>query len=61
MQLQLEEMGSVLSNDQFLVHVWNNLTDDYALQVAVLETRVGLTSQPLTIDEVREKLDLQFE
>jgi hypothetical protein len=61
MRMQLEEMGSVLSDDQFLVHVLNNLTEDYDLQVALLETRVGSTSQPLTIDEIREKLDLQFE
>jgi hypothetical protein len=39
----------------------NHLTDDYALQVALLETRVGSCSQPWTIDEVREKLDLQFQ
>ena len=61
MRMQLEEMGSVLSDDQFFIHILNNVTEDYALQVALLETRVGSTSEPLTIDEVREKLDLQYE
>jgi hypothetical protein len=34
MRMQLEEMGSVMSDDQFLIHVLNNLTVDYELQVA---------------------------
>jgi hypothetical protein len=61
MRMQLEEMGSVMSDDQFMVHVLNNLTADYELQVALLERRIGSTSNPLTVDELRVELNLKFE
>ena len=61
MRMQLEEMSSTMSDDQFLIHILNNLTGDYELQVALLEKRIGNTSNPLTVDELREELNLKFE
>ena len=61
MRMQLEEMGSTMSDDQFLIHVLNNLTGDYELQVALLEKRIGNSSNPLTVDELGEELNLNFE
>ena len=44
-----------------MIHVLNNLTADYELQVALLEKRIGSATDPLTVDELREELNLKFE
>jgi hypothetical protein len=35
-----------------MIHVLNNLTSDYDLQVALLERRIGDVEQPLTVSEI---------
>jgi hypothetical protein len=37
------------------------MTDDYDLQLALMEKRVTDKSNPLTIDEIRDDLNLRFE
>jgi hypothetical protein len=39
----------------------NNMMDDYDLQLATMEKRVTDKSNTLTIDEIRDKLNLRFE
>jgi hypothetical protein len=39
----------------------NNLTSDYDLQLAVIETRVGDADKPFTVQELRGELNLRFE
>jgi hypothetical protein len=34
-------MGSSMSEKQFMIHVLNNLTPDYELQLASMEKRIG--------------------
>jgi gag-polypeptide of LTR copia-type/Zinc knuckle len=59
--VRLKDMGSGISERQFMIHVLNNLTADYDLQVALLERRIGDVEQPLTISEIRAELSLRFE
>ena len=59
--VRLEDMGSGISERQFMIHVLNNLTPDYDLQLALLERRIGDIERPLTIDEIRAELSLRFE
>jgi hypothetical protein len=60
-QMIIEELGSSISDNQFILHVFNNMTDYYALQLAMMEKRITDKSNPLTVDEIRENLNLRFE
>jgi hypothetical protein len=59
--MRLEELGSSISDNQFILHILNNMTKDYNLQLAMMEKRVTDKSNPLTIDEIRDNLNLRFE
>jgi hypothetical protein len=51
-RMRLEELGSSISDNWFILHILNNKTDDYDLQLAMMEKRVTDKSNPLTIDEI---------
>ena len=51
-------MGSSISENQFMIHVSNNLTSDYDLQLALMEKRVGDAEKTL---EIKAELSLRFE
>jgi hypothetical protein len=59
--IKLENMGSFISENQFMIHILNNLTSYYDLQLALMKRRVGDTDKPLTVEEVRGELNLRFE
>lgn len=61
MRLRLEDMGSTISDDQFYIHILNNLSSDYELQVALLERKIGNQVDPLTMEVLRSELNLRFE
>jgi hypothetical protein len=58
---RLEAMNSTMTDEQFIVHVLNNLTSDYDNQVENLEKRIGSDKDPLTIEEVRDDMSLRYE
>jgi hypothetical protein len=51
--VKLENMGTCITENQFMIHILNNLTSDYDLQLALMERRVGDVDKPLTVEEVR--------
>jgi hypothetical protein len=51
----MEEMGSTISDTQFLLHVMNNLTHEYKLQVNLLERRIENDINPLSSEDLREE------
>jgi hypothetical protein len=61
LRVKLENMGSCITKNQFMIHILNNLTSDYDLQLALMERRVGDADKPLTVEEVRGELNLRFE
>jgi hypothetical protein len=61
LRLKLEVMGSFMTDDQFMIQVLNSLTNDYELQMLLLEKRIGSKENPLTIDELKEELSLRYE
>jgi hypothetical protein len=61
LKVQLEEMGSVMTDDQFMIKIMNTLTDEYDNVVQLLEKRIGAENDPLQIEELREDLNLKFE
>jgi hypothetical protein len=59
--VKLKNMGSCITENQFMIHILNNLTSDYDLQLALMERRVGDADKALTVEEVRGELNLRFE
>jgi hypothetical protein len=59
--MRLDELGSNITDNQFILHILNNITDNYDLQLAMMEKRITDESNPLTIDEIRDDLNLRFE
>jgi hypothetical protein len=59
--MRLEELRSSISDNQFILHILNNMTDDYDLQLAMMEKRVTDKSNPLPINKIRDYLNLRFE
>jgi Reverse transcriptase (RNA-dependent DNA polymerase)/gag-polypeptide of LTR copia-type/Zinc knuckle len=60
-RMKLDELGSSISNNQFIIHILNNMTDDYELQLAMMEKRLNDKINLLTVDEIRDDLNLRFE
>jgi hypothetical protein len=60
-RMKLDELGSSISDNQFILHILNNMTDDYKLQLAMMEMRLNDKMNPLTVDEIRDDLNLRFE
>jgi gag-polypeptide of LTR copia-type len=60
-RMKLDELGSSISENQCILHILNNLTADYDLQLAMMEKRLNDKMNPLTFDEIRDDLNLGFE
>jgi len=58
--MKLKDLSSVMTNEDMIVHILNNLTDDYEVQLSKLEDKLGSTTSMLTIDDVRVELQLQY-
>jgi hypothetical protein len=54
--MRLEEFGSRISDSQFILHILNNMTEDYDLQLAMMEKKFTDKSNPLTIGEIQDDL-----
>jgi hypothetical protein len=59
--MKLDELGSSISENQFILHILNNMTANYDLQLAMMEKRINDKINPLTVDEIRADLNLIFE
>ena len=58
---RLAEMKSMMTDDQFIMHILNNLDREYEYQVNLMERRVGAATETLTVEEMRDELCLRFE
>ena len=61
LRVQLAEAESFMTDTDLIEHVLNNLPKEYENVVLKLEDRVGAKENPLTIEELREALNLRFE
>jgi hypothetical protein len=61
LRVRMSELGSEMTDDQFILHILNNLGKDYESQVERIEDRIGDAENPLTIEDMREVLNLRFE
>ena len=58
---RLSEMGTTIDDEFLILHILNNLPSDYDNVVENLEERVDLTTNPLGIEDVCQKLSEKFE
>jgi hypothetical protein len=58
LRMLLEDMGSTISYNPFMIHVLNKLTLDHNLQLELMERRVGDTERTLSFEEI--KVELSF-
>jgi hypothetical protein len=56
-----DELGSRISDDQFILHILNNMADDYKLQLAMMEKWLDDKMNLRTVNEIRDDLNLRFE
>jgi hypothetical protein len=61
LHVRLEAMDSSISENQFIIHILNNLTPNHELQIAMMEGRVGDLEKSLAIEEIRGELCLRYE
>jgi len=57
---RLKDMNAPISDNNFYVHILNNLPPEYEVQVSKLEERFGSTTNPLTIQDLRNELNLKY-
>jgi hypothetical protein len=57
--MKTEDIGSVMKNYQFMIHVLHNLTRIYELQMVLQEQRIG-SKVPLLENDELEEGNLQF-
>jgi hypothetical protein len=57
----MEDMKFVMTENQFILHVVNNLMEDYMNQVESLERRIGSKTDTIDIEDIGEELNLKFE
>jgi len=60
LRARLADMNAAISDDDFYIHILNNLPPEYEVQVSKLEERFGSTSNPLTVQDLRNELNLKF-
>ena len=48
-----------MTDEQFLIQVLNSLTSGYELQMTLMERRIGDKMNPLSIDELKENLNMR--
>jgi hypothetical protein len=60
-QIRLEELGWSITDNEFILDILNNMTDDYDLQLEMMKKRDTDKYNPLIIDEIFDDLSLGFE
>jgi hypothetical protein len=58
--MRLEELGSNNSENSFTLHILKNMTDDYDVQLAMMEKQATDNSNPLTVNEIWDDLNMRF-
>ena len=58
---RLEDMGSIMSDEDLMIHILNNLALEYELQVEQMEGKMNKYDNLLTLEKVRLMLSLKFE
>jgi hypothetical protein len=60
-RMKIEDMASVVTDDQLIIHELDNPTSDYELQMVLLKKRIGNKENMRQVNELCEELNLRFE
>jgi gag-polypeptide of LTR copia-type len=55
-RLLMEQLGSTMTDDQFMMHIMNSLPEEYSVLVSFLGRWIGHKTNPMTLEEVRTEL-----
>jgi hypothetical protein len=55
---KLVEAGSSMTEEELLEHALNSLPTEYDVTVQLLEKRLSAATNPLTVEDLREELNL---
>jgi hypothetical protein len=61
LRVKLDAMGSSMTDDQFIIQVLNGLNSENELQMLLLEKQIGNKENPLSVEELKEELNLRLE
>ncbi len=59
-RMRLKDMNSDISDEDFMIHVLNNLPSEYEVQVSKLEDRLGSATNALMIEDLQNELNLKY-
>jgi hypothetical protein len=59
--VKLDNMGFCINKNQFVDQSLNNLTSNCDLEFGLMERRVGDADKPLTIEEIRGRLNFTYD
>jgi len=60
LRMKLKDLGSTMSDEDLIIHIMNNLMEDYKVQLLKLEEKLGSTMTTLSIDNVKAELCLRY-
>ena len=61
MRKRLKDMNHNISEDDMLIHILNNLPNDYINIVELLERKIGVDSDSLTLIDLRDELTTKYQ
>jgi hypothetical protein len=57
-RMKLDDIASAMTHDQFMIHLVNNLTSKYELQMVILAKRIGNMENHFEVNESLKELNL---
>src|SRR5210317_771157 len=60
LQADLARMGSDITDEDFYIHILNNIPKEYDMEVKLLEETLANVLTPLTLQQIRDELNLKY-
>ena len=60
LRADLARMKSNISNEDFFIHILNNLPAEYDMEIKLLEDKLANATTPLTLQTIRDELNLKY-
>jgi hypothetical protein len=54
-RLKMELLNCSMTDENYMIHVTTNLTTEYDTVIDIIGRKIGDSSDPLTIDELRQE------
>jgi len=60
LKMKLKDLGSTITDEDIILHILNNLTDDHKVKLSKLEDRLSGAMNALMITDVQNELNLKY-